>query len=101
MAASCLIGDLNIEYVLYVDTNNFCRFYNDGRSESDVLAAIRATYESGAVIGGASAGAACMPTAVMVAGGSSYDVSAHHVSVVTGVISIPYSVCGVGWGVSK
>ena len=52
-------------------------FYNEGRSESDVLAAIRMTYESGAVIGGTSAGAACMPTAVMVTGGSSYDVSAN------------------------
>ena len=50
-------------------------FYNAGRTQSDVLLALRQTYEAGAVVSGTSAGAACMPSAVMVTGGSSYEVS--------------------------
>ena len=49
-------------------------FYNEGRTESDVLRALRETYESGSVVAGTSAGAACMPSAVMVTGGNSYEV---------------------------
>ena len=44
------------------------RFYNGNRVESPVLAAMRETYDAGAVIGGTSAGAACMGSAVMITG---------------------------------
>lgn len=49
-------------------------FYNDNRTESPALAAIRSTYEDDdAVIAGSSAGIACQPWAVMIMGGWSWE----------------------------
>ena len=44
------------------------RFFNEGREDSPVMAAIRATYEAGAVTSGDSAGAACMGKPPMITG---------------------------------
>jgi len=52
-------------------TNSF--FNQPGRVESPALTAIRETYEAGAVMSGSSAGVACQPWSVMIAGGVSYN----------------------------
>jgi len=52
-------------------TNSF--FNEPGRVESPALTAIRETYEAGAVLAGSSAGIACHPWAVMIAGGVTYN----------------------------
>ena len=59
-------GDV-IPHIFYF-TFMLIRFFNEGREDSPVMAAIRATYEAGAVTSGDSAGAACMGKPPMITG---------------------------------